>query len=248
MKANGRSRVGEKAKAGTKGKATAPVVQDKSNVLTIDGRQGISEARQLADLATDGIAINAMTARYFLGTSQPGLAITDMVNSLKDHGQRVNRNDLAALEQMLTAQSVSLNSIYSECARRSALNMGQYPDVMERYLRLGLKAQAQCRATVETLAAIKNPPVVFAKQANITNGPQQVNNGVMSPPKGDETQPPHAAENQFQQSKLLEDGRDGSTYMDSGSAPAAAGGDSTVEAVGAVNRTEELTRKSKSGS
>ena len=32
----------------------------------------------------------------------------------------------------------------------------------------------------ETINTIKNPPVVIAKQANITSGPQQVNN-VMSP-------------------------------------------------------------------
>jgi hypothetical protein len=42
-------------------------------------------------------------------------------------------------------------------------------------LRLALKAQTQCRATVETLATMKNP-VVFAKQANIAHGPQQINN------------------------------------------------------------------------
>jgi hypothetical protein len=29
------------------------------------------------------------------------------------------------------------------------------------------------------LATIKNPPVVFARQANIAQGPQQVNNGMM---------------------------------------------------------------------
>jgi hypothetical protein len=44
-------------------------------------------------------------------------------------------------------------------------------------MRLALKAQGQCRATLETLAAIKNPPVVFAKQRNISHGHQQVNNG-----------------------------------------------------------------------
>jgi hypothetical protein len=37
-------------------------------------------------------------------------------------------------------------------------------------MRFGLKAQAQCRATLETLAAIKNPPTVFARQANIADG------------------------------------------------------------------------------
>jgi hypothetical protein len=42
-------------------------------------------------------------------------------------------------------------------------------------MRMALKAQSQCRQTLETLATIKNPPVVFARQANIAQGPQQVN-------------------------------------------------------------------------
>jgi hypothetical protein len=50
-------------------------------------------------------------------------------------------------------------------------------DQFETYLRLALRAQTQCRATLETLAAIKNPqPVAFVRQANIAHGPQQVNN------------------------------------------------------------------------
>jgi len=43
-------------------------------------------------------------------------------------------------------------------------------------MRLALKAQAQCARTVEILAAIKNPPIVYAKQANIAHGHQQINN------------------------------------------------------------------------
>ena len=47
------------------------------------------------------------------------------------------------------------------------------------YKRQALKAQAQCRATLEALAEIKNPrPVAFVKQANISGGHQQVNNGM----------------------------------------------------------------------
>ena len=55
--------------------------------------------------------------------------------------------------------------------------------------KLALKAQSQCRATLETLAAIKNPPVIFVKQAN---GHQQVNNGVAAS---------HTAEKQNQQNE-----------------------------------------------
>jgi hypothetical protein len=66
--------------------------------------------------------------------------------------------------------------IYTELARRAALNMGEYIEAADRYLRLALKAQAQCRTTIEALVALKNPPVVYAKQANISAGHQQVNN------------------------------------------------------------------------
>ena len=167
-------------KIGQSGKTPpALAAENPNNVLQIQILPGVSKERQLADLATDGIVTNAMTAQLFLGSSQSQIAISELVASLRDQGQRVNANDLDASEQMLMAQSIALNAIFSEMARRSALNLGEYLDASERYMRLALKAQGQCRATVETLAAIKNPPVVFAKQANITSGPQQINNGVM---------------------------------------------------------------------
>jgi hypothetical protein len=165
----------------TKSQASTPSVEGSKNTLQIKGRPGVSEARQLADLATDGIATNAITATTYLGATQPNVSLTEMVASLQEHGKRVNDNDLSAAEQMLTAQAIALNAIFAEMARRAALNMGQHIDAMEKYMRLALKAQGQSRATVETLAAIQNPPVVYAKQANITSGPQQVNNGVPTP-------------------------------------------------------------------
>ena len=64
-----------------------------------------------------------------------------------------------------------------------------------------LKAQSQCRATLETLAAIKNPaPVAFVRQANIAHGPQQVNNGPQ--PAADGVS--RARESEIPPNKLLE--------------------------------------------
>lgn len=81
----------------------------------------------------------------------------------------------------LTAQAAAFDAIFTELARRGALNLGEYLSASETYLRLALKAQSQCRATLETLAEIKNPhPVAFVQQANIAHGPQQVNNGAES--------------------------------------------------------------------
>ena len=80
---------------------------------------------------------------------------------------------------MLVAQTIALNAVFSDMAWRAAENIGEYLPATEIYLRLAFKAQAQFRATIEALAEIKNPrPVAFVKQANIAQGPQQVNNRI----------------------------------------------------------------------
>jgi len=48
-------------------------------------------------------------------------------------------------------------------------------------MRKTLRAQSQRRSKLETLAAVKNPPVVFAKQADLASGPQQVNSAKTTP-------------------------------------------------------------------
>jgi hypothetical protein len=92
---------------------------------------------------------------------------------------KVQGGDLKECEAMLMGQAHALQAIFMNLARRGqgAEMLNQY----EAHMRLALKAQSQCRATLETLAAIKNPPTVFARQANITTGPQQVNNGTPAP-------------------------------------------------------------------
>lgn len=90
-----------------------------------------------------------------------------------------NEGDLKRAEAMLMVQAHTLDSIFNTLASRAI--QSEYMSQLEPYLRLALKAQSQCRATLETLAAIKNPqPVAFVKQANIAHN-QQVNNGVAAP-------------------------------------------------------------------
>jgi hypothetical protein len=77
---------------------------------------------------------------------------------------------------MLISQAHSLDVIFAKLALDASINLQSNMHMAEILLRLALKAQSQCRTTIETLAAIKNPPVVFARQANISHGHQQVNN------------------------------------------------------------------------
>lgn len=95
----------------------------------------------------------------------------------------VHKGSMERSEAMLIAQAHTLDALFANLARRSVANMhAGNSEAADRWIRIALKAQSQCRTTLETLAEIKNPrPVAFVKQANISNGPQQVNNGIPAP-------------------------------------------------------------------
>jgi hypothetical protein len=115
----------------------------------------------------------------------------------------VKSGDMGRAEAMLLAQAHTLDVLFNNLAQR-AKNQ-QYLNQFETNLRLAFKAQSQCRATLETLAALKNPPVVFAKQANISNGHQQINNGVPAT---------RTEKIQNQQNELLVEAQHGSETLD----------------------------------
>lgn len=217
--------------------SAAGVPTPKSRRLEIRAQPGVTEDRLVTDLVADGEVTNASTALRYVTAEHGELSLTDMVASLRQHGEAVNRGDLAAAERMLNAQAVALNAIFGEMARRAALNMGTYMGATEAYLRLALKAQSQSRATLETLAAIKNPPAVFARQANIAHGPQQVNNGTAIS-KTDHFAPGCARpwETHSAPTELLEDPIHGRTQLDPATAPATSPAHSHLASVASIDR------------
>jgi hypothetical protein len=99
-----------------------------------------------------------------------------MLETLRDQAAAVQGGDLAHAEAMLINQASALQALFVRLSER-AIEQQSMPNY-EGFMRMALRAQSQCRATLETLATIKNPPIVYAKQANVTTGPQQVNNGI----------------------------------------------------------------------
>jgi hypothetical protein len=151
---------------------------EKKRTIGVHVKPGETIEQAMAELVVRGTARNASTIIQFSEFEYSDLSLMDMARSLRAQGDAVNAGDLSAAERLLNAQAASLNAIFNELARRAALNMGEHLHASETYMRLALKSQAQCRATVETLADIKAPrAVAFVQQANIANGPQQVNNG-----------------------------------------------------------------------
>ena len=102
--------------------------------------------------------------------------LAELLKDLRERVEKVQGGDLRPVEAMLYGQAVTLETIFTNLARRATSQ--EHLKQFQTHLSLALKAQAQCRATLEALAEIKNPrPVAFVKQANISGGHQQVNNG-----------------------------------------------------------------------
>ncbi len=180
----------------------AEVAKDR-NVLALADQPGKSRELQMAESYLGSAVTNAAVAQRFAssgGQNESVVGITETVQVMRAAAAAVRANDMSDMEATLVAQTMSLNVIYVEMARRAAHNLGTNMDVAERYMRLALKTQAQSRANIEALGALKNPPVVFAKQANFAAGHQQVNNATAAPEGGNPTST-HAGKSEFEQSK-----------------------------------------------
>ncbi len=154
-----------------------------------------------------------------LGTLDNGAPAESIADS---PGQAWN-GDLVRCESMLIGQARALQAIFMNLSRQSIRQ--PYLRNCATVLRLALKTQSQCHARSETLAAIKNPPVAYGKQATVTSGPRQINNGM--------TAPSHAGKEICEPSRLLE--AQAGDYLDAGTADATVEADSQVANVGEID-------------
>lgn len=220
-----------------KGKGKSLSEGNDPNVLRVTAVKGASREAASAKLAYDPAARSLAGARWYIKGIMGEQALTESLEVLREQIKEVQAGSLEGAERTLVAQANTLDAIFNELARRAALNMNEYLNATETYLRLALKAQSQCRATLETLAEIKNPMAgAYVRQANIAAGHQQVNNGT-SP-----AEVSRARETETASNKLLE-ATDGER-LDFGAPGTAGAFNSPVEALGAVHRAEDEKRES----
>ena len=166
--------------------------------------------------------------------------LADQLGVVIERGDAILAGDMKLSEMTLIAQAQVLDGIFNLMAQRALHNVGSSLETTERYMKLAMKAQSQCRATLETLSEVKNPRVaVFANQANVTSGPQQVNNGTPSPAPAQAQD--HNQKNETSRNELLEheDGKRLDTR-----APSKAGRtNQAVETVGKKHRTTNRRRQ-----
>ena len=175
-----------------KAPAATPAKRNPEAFEVVASKDSTSQA--MAKLVTTSV-LSAVTLKRYSGAGD-ALEMPDLVDEMRKAGDEVVGGNMGRVERMLTNQAMTLDAIFNDMAQRSG-RQGQYKGI-EVSMRLALKAQAQARSTAEALALLKNP-MPYIRQANIANGPQQVNNGQSAA-----AAPSHAGDFETAPNKLLE--------------------------------------------
>lgn len=145
--------------------------------LELEKRTNEKIGRTLARITLDPQTRNANLAmslgsQMFGDQLKPEIAESSAV--LGEEITRAMKGDLSLASRIFTSQAISLDALFTEMARRSGNNLGQYPDTADRYMRLALKAQSACRTTLEALAKLHQPREQTVKHVHVNSGGQAV--------------------------------------------------------------------------
>jgi len=216
----------------------SPKVQSVAKAVIIEMEPGMSSDQAVAKAAVKASLNAAYVVDAFNGNILGNdLEIPELVNALRDNMNMVSANDLVLIEAMLVGQATALQTIFTSLAKRASTQ--QQLRHYEAFLNLALKAQSQSRTTIQTLIDLKFPrQATFVKQANIANGPQQVNNATHAAPSIGAPES-RAQEIPNSPNKLLEASTHEGIRLDTRTAAAPSRSDSHLETVAAVHRPED---------
>ncbi len=155
-----------------------PTIDEPKADVVLTMPKGMGEKAAAAMMFMRPTLLGAMTLEAWhrkTADSLGGLDIIALADELTIQvNQVIESDDMGRCQALLVTQAHVLDAVSNEMLRRAAKS--EYLSQLECYSKIGLKAQAQCRATVEALASVRSPVVV--KQTNIAHGPQQVNNQI----------------------------------------------------------------------
>jgi hypothetical protein len=183
-----------------------------------------SRSQNLAKLTLNPAYRSAAVITKF--DSNQNVDFWDLTLEVKTQATALQTGDMENAVSMLSTQAIALDCLFSNLSRRACGNMEEgFGEAAERYMKLAMRAQAQCAKTIQTMGELKNPRhIAFVRQANIAHN-QQVNNQEL----------PCTKKDRFQQNKLIDGDKD-DLQMDARTENSAGGIDQKMEAVGEINR------------
>lgn len=204
--------------------ATQPATADD---LARKAKAKAAEEVQTARVMTNG-QCNTVVVQQYLHYVNGGSNVQALSEVSMEQARAIGGGDFRSLEHMLLTQATALQAMFVDLATR-AKRQDRF-DGIQTMTTLALKCAAQSRQAVTALAELRMPKtVMFAKQANVTSGLQQVNNGVVAP-----AGIARAEEIQNRPNELL--GVQHGNQLDTRAASAAGRADPHLAAVAAVHR------------
>jgi hypothetical protein len=141
---------------------------------TADENQNVATARAFLDPDVRHAVAAAQVLKPYFGKVEGSPGVGDYSEAIYVRGKAAAKGELAFASRVLAAQALTLDTIFTEMARRMALNMGEFLPATETYARIALKAQAQSRATLETLAKLHQPREQTVRHVHVNEGGQAV--------------------------------------------------------------------------
>ena len=177
---------------------------------------------------------NGVVVQKYLNYVNGGSTEKALSEVSAEQARAIGGGDFSSLEYMLLTQATALQAMFADLAVR-ARNQTRF-DGIQTMTTLALKCAAQSRQAVTALAELRMPKtVMFAKQANVTSGPQQVNNGVLA-----SASPLRAEEIQNRPNELLE--MPHGNHLDTRAAGTAGGADPHLVPVEVLDRADNHRR------
>lgn len=149
-----------------------------ARAVTIEAQKGESEAETMAramvgPFLRHGVVANSLSQKM-VGKLPGEPQLDDFGRAIKAKADTACKGDMTMASEMLTAQALSLDAMFTELTRRAVVNFGDYPLAAERYARLAFKAQANCRASLEALAKLHQPREQTVRHVHVNEGGQAV--------------------------------------------------------------------------
>jgi hypothetical protein len=158
-------------------KTGKPAKTTAAHVLEIEAEPGESEGTSFARVSLDPVIRHAnlamsLASQAFGDGNKPSMMAS--TEALQSTVAKAEAGDMRMASRLLASQAVTLDTMFTELARRAANNMGSYPDAADRYMRLALRAQSNCRTTVDALAKLHQPREQTVRHVHVNEGGQAV--------------------------------------------------------------------------
>lgn len=149
-----------------------------NNALTVERTETETGAQALARRLLEPQFRHALSASTFaskaLGNKIEGPGIMDFVNHVHKVTKNAEAGDLAIVSRLLVSQALTLDAMFTELVRCAGLNLSSHIVAAESFGRMAIKAQTNCRATLEALAKLHQPREQTVRHVHVNEGGQAV--------------------------------------------------------------------------